>query len=128
MALLNALTDNFIFISACSNRAIRGSSVMAFGRKKALCLLTLMLTEEEELPRSRSVWVHKSLARRSEHGEFRTWFAEEKLNAGSFHSAFRMTPERFEEILELVAPRLTRETTNYRKPICPAERLAITLR
>ena len=104
---------------------------MAFGRKKALCLLALMMSgeeEESEHPRRRRVWVNESLARRHEHGEFHTWFSEEMLNAGNFHSAFRMSPARFEEILQLVAPQLVRQTTNYREPISPAERLAITLR
>ena len=101
---------------------------MDLKRKKALCLLMLFDEEEEDRRTRPSVWVRESLARRGEHGEFSTWFAEEKLNAGAFHSAFRMTPTRFEEILYIVGPRLVRQTTNYREPICPAERLAITLR
>ena len=96
---------------------------MPFGGNRALCLLTLMLDDEEE-KRSRSIWVRESLARRSKHGEFETWFSEERLNSIFFHSAFRMTPCRFEEILEIVALRLTRQTTNFRQPISPEERLA----
>ena len=72
-----------------------------------------MLLDEEEVRKARrSVWVREALTRRGEHGGFATWFAEEKLNAGNFHSAFRMTPTRFEEILGIVGLLLQRQT-NY---------------
>ena len=100
------------------------------GKKKALCLLLLDMEERDAIStkRSHSVWVREELKRRGEHGEYATWFSEEMLNAGAFHSAFRMTPTRFEEIQELVGHRLQHENTNFREAIPPAERLAITLR
>ncbi|KAL4122490.1 hypothetical protein QTP88_014812 [Uroleucon formosanum] len=56
-----------------------------------------------------------------------------KQRAGSrelhrFVNYFRMTREQFEEIHELVSPRISKLTTNWRKPIGTKERLAICLR
>ena len=39
-----------------------------------------------------------------------------------------MSPERFDHLLGLVSPLITKEDTNYRKAISAAERLALTLR
>ena len=39
-----------------------------------------------------------------------------------------MSPERMEHLLQLVAPLITKQDTNYRKAIPPADRLMVTLR
>ena len=39
-----------------------------------------------------------------------------------------MTPERFDHLLSLVAPLISKEDTQFRKAISAAERLALTLR
>ena len=39
-----------------------------------------------------------------------------------------MSPERFDHLLSIVGPHITREDTNFRKSIAANERLAITLR
>jgi hypothetical protein len=38
-----------------------------------------------------------------------------------------MSPERFDHLLGLVGPVISRQTTNFRSAISPGERLAITL-
>jgi hypothetical protein len=43
-----------------------------------------------------------------------------------FYNFFAMWPEDFDEILEKVRPFITK--SSRRKPICPGERLAVTLR
>ena len=40
----------------------------------------------------------------------------------------RMSPERFDHLISSVGPHITREDTNFRKPIAANKRLAITLR
>ena len=45
----------------------------------------------------------------------------------SFYKYFRMTPERFDHLLLLVGPMLTKKSL-YREPISAGERLAVTLR
>ena len=44
----------------------------------------------------------------------------------SFYKYFRMTPERFDHLLLLVGPMLTKKSL-YREPISAGERLAVTL-
>ena len=101
-------------------------------KQKAMALLLLFGDsddcDESQGTTRRSCWVREQLANRHLHGEFVTWFAEEKLNAGAFHSFFRMTPNRFEEILEAIAPNMMHSRTNCRDPTPAAERLAMTLR
>ncbi|KAJ8952672.1 hypothetical protein NQ318_020987 [Aromia moschata] len=51
------------------------------------------------------------------------------LNDGSsFRNFVRLTQSDFEEILCLVAPKISKENTNYRAAIPPSIRLAVTLR
>ena len=86
--------------------------------------------QQPEGPRTgrKHIWVRKELQKRDLFGEYATIFKEERLNTSAFHAANRMSPTRFEEILSLVAHRLHRQTTTFRAPIAPAERLALTLR
>ena len=39
-----------------------------------------------------------------------------------------MSPERFDHLLSLVGPLISKLTTRFRNPISPSERLAVTLR
>ena len=39
-----------------------------------------------------------------------------------------MSPERFEHLLQLIGPKITKEDTRFRKSIPAGERLALTLR
>lgn len=101
----------------------------------ALALLLLLECGEESEtsecnnnPRSRKVWVREALQKRSHLGEFVCHFQEERVNGAEFFAVNRMSPERFEEILAIVAPRLQKQDTTYRKSIPPAERLALTVR
>ena len=45
----------------------------------------------------------------------------------TFYRFLSMSPERFDHLLGLVSPLITKEDTNYRKAISAAERLALTL-
>ena len=45
-----------------------------------------------------------------------------------FFSYFRMSPQQFDELLRLVAPKITKKNTNWRPVISAEIRLAITLR
>ena len=46
----------------------------------------------------------------------------------SFYHYFHMTPQRFDALLGLVGPSITRKATKMRDPVPPGERLAVTLR
>ena len=45
-----------------------------------------------------------------------------------FSRYMRMSPERFDYLLSLVSPLISKHTTKLREPISAAERLALTLR
>ena len=62
-------------------------------------------------------------------GEYHSLVNEMRLvDHQSFYRYFHMSPDRLSHLLALVGPALTRKTTNFRAPISPGERLAITLR
>ena len=89
-------------------------------------MLMLLLDNEE---RKRRPWCRPALLKREERGEFRAFMeAERTSDPNSFYGAYRMSPSRFDELVEAVGPRLQRQRTNYRKPISPAERMAIAIR
>ena len=46
----------------------------------------------------------------------------------SFYKYSRMTPARFDDLLSLLGPAITRQHTNFKTPISPGERLVVTLR
>ena len=77
---------------------------------------------------SRSVWVREPLLARQCRGEYQAMAIAERGNPDEFYSAYRMVPERFDELLFALTPRLERQNTNYRLSIPPAERLALTIR
>ena len=44
------------------------------------------------------------------------------------HRYIRMSPERFEHLLQLVGPKITKQNTQFRTAISAEERLIVTLR
>lgn len=75
---------------------------------------------------NRRWWVRPINVRRGEYGDFVTLFTELKEDADLFFRYTRMDVDTFYELLEMVRPYL--QKTSNRKPICPEQRLAITLR
>jgi len=45
-----------------------------------------------------------------------------------FQSFYRMKKETFELLIQLVGPKIQKKDTNFRRAVCPRERLLITLR
>jgi hypothetical protein len=69
------------------------------------------------------------MLRRPEYGHYHTLLKELQLESPEdFKGYMRMEPAMFHEILMRVAPRITKEDTNYRKALEPGLKLAITLR
>ena len=73
-------------------------------------------------------WWKKAFLRSGEHyGDH--LMSQLLLNdGGSFINFVRMTKSDFEELLNLVAPKIAKKDTNYRAAIPPNIRLAVTLR
>ncbi|XP_043197200.1 protein ALP1-like [Amphibalanus amphitrite] len=91
--------------------------------------LFLALASGSEVPQQKKkIWVRETLKHRDIRGEYATLLREARNHPEEFYRAYRMMPERFDELLDFVAPRLKKEDTNFRAAIPEAERLAMTLR
>uniref|UniRef100_A0A671Q543 DDE Tnp4 domain-containing protein n=1 Tax=Sinocyclocheilus anshuiensis TaxID=1608454 RepID=A0A671Q543_9TELE len=73
-------------------------------------------------------WVHPLNQRRRQQGHFHHLVAELRLHSQHHHQYFRMSVEQMDELLSLIGPELTRQSTNYRAAIEPKQRLAVGLR
>lgn len=78
--------------------------------------------------RKREIWVKDIFRKREEQGDFHNLIPEMRLNDHEgYRNFFRMGPDKFDELLSMVGPFLTKEMTYFRRPISAAERLAVTL-
>ena len=77
---------------------------------------------------NREWWIHPINVKRERCGEFHLLFNDLKEDEERFRSYFRMMPQTFYTILDLITEDLQKQETNYRKPVSPEERLALTLR
>lgn len=75
---------------------------------------------------NRRWWVRSINERRAAYGDFLTLFTELKKDPDLFFRYTRMDIDTFYELLNMVQPYLQKKS--IRKPICPEQRLAITLR
>ena len=74
-------------------------------------------------------WVRPWIGRRREYGLYDQLMVElRNEDPASFINFLRMPPEMFDELLERVGPRITKQHTWYREPIDPGLKLALTLR
>ena len=79
--------------------------------------------------RKRSVWVKLWLQRRPLHGQYEQLMKElHAEDVSGFNNFMRMEPQAFHELLTRIAPRITKQDTNYRKALEAGLKLAITLR
>ena len=76
----------------------------------------------------RKVGVHPINRDREQLGEYHHLFQQIKHDEKKFYQYTRMKKRTIDIILEAVSPHLQKQTTNFRKPISPEERLVITLR
>ncbi|XP_049453046.1 uncharacterized protein LOC125901398 [Epinephelus fuscoguttatus] len=72
-------------------------------------------------------WVHDTLRRCTELGEFHHLLQELRLDDSRFQRYFRLTAAQFEDLLARVGARISRLDTNYRRSIPAAECLSICL-
>ncbi len=77
----------------------------------------------------RTVWVRPWLERRVELGQYACLMEELQVeDVRSFKNFLRMDPAMFQELVDRLIPRLTKEDTSYRKSLTPGLKLSITLR
>ena len=79
--------------------------------------------------KERRFCVRKIYSERKEKGEYFMLVKDLRLfDHEMFLKYFRMSPTTYEKLLSFVATDLTKETTRMREPICPGQRVAITLK
>lgn len=84
--------------------------------------------EEEEDARNVRTWVHDINTKRPVFGEHHHLFPDLLRDKTKFIQYFRMSQERFYELLNLIKPAIERQDTKFRKAISAEERLATCLR
>lgn len=97
-------------------------------------LLDLLMSENVYLQylrimkQPRRFGVHPINRARTEFGEFHHLYPQLRQDPDKFFSYLRMSIESFDLLLSKVQFQLTKQVTNFRRPIPPAERLIVTLR
>ncbi|CAL9687450.1 unnamed protein product [Knipowitschia caucasica] len=98
-------------------------------RKKILLeLCEILLLNLLNKKRRRREWVHPILQTRQIYGEYHHLVKDLKTDPDQFRAYFRLSPELFSHLLNMVTPKIEKIHTNMREPISPEERLAICLR
>jgi len=95
----------------------------------AIAAAITMNPKKSRTRRKRKVWAREWLLRRPEYGLYERLLSElareDRIGFRNFH---RMDPDMYQEILARVGPRIQKQKTNWREPLSPGLRLAITLR
>ena len=99
-------------------------------RRRRLLMLWLLFESPypSHLLDSPNMWVHPINKKRDIHGEYHHLMSQLREDRQKFKDYFRLSPEAFDYILECISPAIYKQTTNFRKPIGPEERLCVTLR
>ena len=75
------------------------------------------------------MWVRQWILRRPEHGLYDKLMVElRNEDPRAFQHFMRMPPAMFDEVVQRLTPRLTKQDTNYRAGLEPGLKVAITLR
>ncbi|KAK7922283.1 hypothetical protein WMY93_009185 [Mugilogobius chulae] len=96
-------------------------------RRRAFALAVLLAMAQRRRRRSR-FWVHPINQQRRAQGDYYHLVQELRLDSERHHQYFRMSVEKFEELLSIIGPELRRQCTTYRASIEPQQRLAVALR
>ena len=79
--------------------------------------------------KKRRFWVREVVQERDGKGEFSLLVNQiEQRDHEYFRKCFKMSPQKFTELYNLVAPDIVKKSTNMREAISAKQRLAVTLR
>ena len=93
-------------------------------RKRRLVAFTAMYKTSQS---QRNWWVHPLNSERTEKGEIYTLYPSLRHYKEHFFNYYRMTPKKFDELLQLVGPYIEKKWTNMREPLSPEFKLVLTL-
>ena len=77
--------------------------------------------------RKHKTWVREIFRNREKYGTLNLVREAAMADKEMFFRHMRMSPNNFEYLLSLVAPNITKQTTNFRKPVPPQLRLSVML-
>lgn len=84
--------------------------------------------EEHNMNRKRKPWIHNINLRREIYGEFHHLHGDLLKDERKFFQYYRMSPEKFTELVALLQPNIQRQHTKFRRAIGVDERLSVCLR
>lgn len=93
----------------------------------AVVALASETSKEKRRYRKKRIWISELFQRRRLHGFFHATLPVLKLEDLRFQNYFRMNTSQFEELLQLIAPQITRLHV-IREPLEAEQRLSICLR
>lgn len=82
----------------------------------------------KKLLKKKRVAVHPINRRRKIYGEYHHLYNDLRKSPERFFEYLRMSVETYDFILCKISHRIKKKTTNFKKPISPAERLYVTIR
>ena len=94
-------------------------------RRNRRILFVLMFLQLQQV--NRQWWVHPINLLRKEKGEFYQLYPDFRHFNRRFAGMYRMNVEKFEELLKLVSPNITKKWTYFREPISAEQKLILTL-
>ena len=89
----------------------------------------LALEQQKQQQKAPRVWAWPYLQRRMEHGHYDNLMQELATECPElFKNYTRMSKTVFDEIVEAVTPLIQKQRTNFRRPVPPGLRVAVTIR
>ena len=73
------------------------------------------------------MWIHPLNNMCGEKGEFVIYYYDLRQYEDKFFGMYRMSVNKFDELLQMVTPLIERQPNNYRESISPEECLVIAL-
>ena len=73
------------------------------------------------------MWVHPIYQNREEHGEYFTLYREYREYEEKSFGWCRISVKKFDELYYKLEPKLRRQGSNFREPVCAEEMLVITI-
>ena len=95
-------------------------------RRNQRILFVLLFLQLQEV--NQAFWVHPINLLRKEKGEFYNLYPDLWHFPKKFAGMYRMSVEKFEELLQLLYHQLKRKWTYMREPISPEPKLVLTIR
>ena len=94
------------------------------------CMILIGMALAEKIPREKKhgMWVRKVFRERKKRGTYNLVRAMAMWDKEMYFRCLRMTPTSFQRLLRLVGERISKQTTNYREPVPPEQRLSVTIR